>query len=163
MRARHALIPGSFDPLTLGHLDLAERALALFGRVTLGIATNPEKRGLFRPEERLELVREALASLDGADAVLVPGLAVDAAREVGANVLVRGARGGADFEFEIAMARTNGELSPGLDTVILAPSPRYAHVSSTLVRQIAALGGDVARFVPPNVSRALARRARSEP
>jgi pantetheine-phosphate adenylyltransferase len=155
MSAQHALFPGTFDPFTLGHLDLAKRALRLFGRLTVGVAHNADKRTLFGLEERMELVRESLAGIAPVKVVPIPGLVVDAARELRATVLVRGVRGGADFDYEVAMARTNAELADGLETVLLAPAPQYAHVSSTLVRQIALAGGDVSRFVPAAVVAAL--------
>jgi len=154
-RRRHALFPGTFDPFTLGHLDLLERTVRLFGRATVGIARNAEKRSLFDAEERAELVRGAIAGLDGAEVALVPGLVVQACEDLGADVIVRGVRGGADLEFEIQMAQTNRTLLPRIDTVLLAPAPALAHVSSTLVRQIAAAGGDVSAFVPRNVADAL--------
>ncbi len=153
--AQHALFPGTFDPATLGHLDLLERALRLFGRVTVGVAFDPAKRTLFGVEQRMEMLREACAAFAGVEVVKVEGLVVDAARRLGATVLVRGVRGGADFDYEVAMARTNAELAPGIETILLAPAPRFAHVSSTLVRQIALAGGDAARFVPKSVAEAL--------
>jgi pantetheine-phosphate adenylyltransferase len=157
-RTRHALFPGTFDPFTLGHLDLVERAVRLFGRATVGVARNAEKRSLFQPEERAELARAALSGIAGADVALVPGLVVRACEELGADVIVRGVRGGSDLELEIQMARTNRTLAPRIDTVLLVPSPALAHVSSTLVREIAALGGDVSPFVPKNVAEALRAR-----
>jgi pantetheine-phosphate adenylyltransferase len=160
-RLRHALFPGTFDPFTLGHLDLVRRALHVFGKLTIGVAHNAEKRSMFEAEERAELVREATRSLDGAvEVVLIEGLVVEAAKRLGANVLVRGVRSGTDFDFETQMALTNRQMLPLLDTVFFVPDEHFAHVSSTLVRQIAQLGGDVRPFVPPNVAEALAKRAR---
>jgi len=157
-RRQHALFPGTFDPFTLGHLDLVGRAAAMFGRATVGVARNAEKRSLFGAEERAELAREAVRGLDGVDVVLVPGLVVRACEEIGADVIVRGVRGGSDLDLELQMARTNRTLLPSIDTVLLVPAPELAHVSSTLVREIAALGGDVSRFVPKNVADALRAR-----
>ena len=137
--ASHAFFAGSFDPFTLGHLDLVRRSLALFGRVTVGVAHDPAKRGHFSVIERIELARASLAGLSGVAVVEVAGLAVAGARAAGADVLVRGVRS-------------------GTDTVLLVPEGEYAHVSSTLVRQIAAHGGDASRFVPPPVAAALARK-----
>jgi pantetheine-phosphate adenylyltransferase len=160
---RHALYPGTFDPPTVGHLDLVERALALFGRVTVAVAYNPEKKTLFGVEERVELFRAATRSLAGVEVAAIRGLIVDACEELGADVIVRGVRSGTDFDYEVEMARTNRQLLPRIDTVLLAPSPEHAHVSSTLVRQIASLGGDARRFVPPVVLVALrARFARAD-
>lgn len=158
-RAHHALFPGSFDPATLGHVDLVDRALALFGRVTVAVAHNAEKRGLFTPEERAELLRRSLSGRAGVTVVLAPGLVVDAARAHGCDVIVRGVRSGTDFDFEVAMARTNRALAPAFDTVLLAPAPAFAHVSSTFVRQIATMGGDPTPFVPAPVAEALRARA----
>ena len=158
LRRSHALFPGTFDPFTLGHLDLVRRAARLFGRATVGVARNAEKRSLFGAEERTELAREALRGLAGVEVALVPGLVVRACEELGADVIVRGVRGGADLELEIQMARTNRTLAPSIDTVLLVPTPELAHVSSTLVREIAALGGDVSAFVPKNVAEALRAR-----
>ena len=158
MAAAHALLPGTFDPFTLGHLDLARRAAALFGRVTLGVATHPEKRHLFPTEERVALARASLADVAGAEVLAIEGLVVDAARRLGATVIVRGVRGGTDLDYETPMARTNRVLAPEVDTVLLLPSPEVAHVSSTLVRQIASMGGDVAALVPEPVRAALAER-----
>jgi pantetheine-phosphate adenylyltransferase len=157
-RARHALFPGTFDPFTRGHLDLVARASALFGKVTVGVARNPEKQSMFTAEERAEFVRASVRGLEGVGVVLVPGLVVAACEELGADVLVRGVRGGTDFEFEVQMARTNRVLKPRIDTVLLAPAPEFAHVSSTLVRQIASLGGDASPFVPEVVAQALRAR-----
>jgi pantetheine-phosphate adenylyltransferase len=156
--ARHALIPGTFDPVTLGHLDLVRRASALFERVTVGVARNPSKRELLVLEERVELLREVLADLRQVDVAVLDGLAVDGARLVGATTLVRGVRHSGDFEYEAQMARSNRALAPALDTLLLVASPEHVHISSTLVRQIAELGGDTSAFVPPAVARALARR-----
>lgn len=156
--ARHALFPGSFDPPTLGHLDLVRRAHALFGRVSVAIAAHPSKVGLFTPQERGQLWLAALGRTRGIQVVCIEGLVVDAARELGCQVLVRGVRSGTDFDYELPMARTNAVLAPGLETVLLMPSPQYAHISSSLVRQIAQLGGDIRPFVHPTIARALARR-----
>jgi pantetheine-phosphate adenylyltransferase len=156
--ARHALFPGTFDPFTTGHLDLVRRAAALFGRVTVGIAAHPEKQHLFGVEERASLAREATAGIAGVSVCALEGLLVAACEAIGADVIVRGVRSGTDFDYEVQMARTNRALLPRIDTVLLVPDPNVAHVSSTLVRQIASMGGDVSHFVPPCVDRALRRR-----
>lgn len=155
------LFAGSFDPVTLGHLDLVERALRLAPRVVVGVALHADKKTLFSIEERVELLRRSTARLTGVEVERIDGLVVDAARRLGIRVLVRGVRGGADFDFEVAMARTNAELAEGLETILLAPAPRFAHVSSTLVRQIALAGGDASPFVPPAVADALLRFRKS--
>lgn len=156
--AHHALFPGTFDPFTLGHLDLVARAARLFGRVTVGVARNPEKKSLFSDEERAELARSAVSGIGGIEVTLIPGLIVQACEELHADVIVRGVRSGTDFDFEVQMSRTNRTLLPRIDTVLLAPAPELSHVSSTLVRQIASMGGDPSGLVPPNVAKALRGR-----
>src|SRR4051812_19040077 len=114
--AEHALFPGTFDPFTLGHLDLVRRALSLFGRVTVGVASNSEKRTLFNAEERIELVRAAVKGLAGVSVTTIPGLVVQACEDLSADVIVRGVRSTTDFDFEVQMARTNKSLLPRVDT-----------------------------------------------
>jgi len=155
---RHALFPGTFDPVTVGHVDLVRRSAALFERVTVGVASNPSKRELLSLEERVALLREVLQDLDNVAVEVLDGLVVDGARRLGAGVILRGARSAGDFEYEAQMARSNRALAPRIDTLVFASSPEHAHVSSTLVRQIAEFGGDVSAFVPPAVARALERR-----
>ena len=155
--ARHALFPGTFDPFTLGHEDVARRAQALFGRVTLLVAAHHSKRQVFEQAERCRLVREVLADLEGIQVVCTEGLLVDACREHAADVVVRGVRSAADLEYESQMAHANRAMLPTLDTVFLAPAPGLAHISSTLVRQIASMGGDVTSFVPPLIAEAMRR------
>lgn len=156
--ARRALFPGSFDPVTLGHLDLVRRARDLFGEVVVLVAAHASKRGLFDPEQRVALLREALEGEAGVVVAQSAGLVVDACREHDAAVVVRGVRGGSDLEYELQMANTNRHLAPELDTVFLGASPEVSFISSTLVRQIASLGGDVSGLVPACVARALAER-----
>jgi pantetheine-phosphate adenylyltransferase len=158
--ATHVLFPGSFDPPTVGHVDLVRRAARLFARVSVGVAEHSQKQALFTLEERLALLKGVLAELDNVAVVRVPGLTVAAARELGCDALLRGLRHGGDFDYEGQMARTNRALAPALDTVFLASASELGHVSSTFVRQIAQLGGDVSSFVPPAVAVALARKLR---
>ncbi|MDA1195165.1 MAG: pantetheine-phosphate adenylyltransferase [Planctomycetota bacterium] len=155
-----AMLAGTFDPVTHGHLDLVRRACRLFPRVVVAVARGG-KRTLFTPEERLALVRAALADLDdvgGAQAVLFDGLVVEAARAQGAGVLVRGMRGFQDWDRELQMAYANRGLAAEIDTLFLPPSAGLASVSSSLVREVAALGGDVSAWVPACVTRALQER-----
>lgn len=156
--ATHVLFPGSFDPPTLGHLDLVRRAARLFARVTVGVADHSQKQALFPVEERLALLRALVTELDNVAVVRIEGLTVSAARQLGCDTLLRGLRHGGDFEYEGQMARTNQALAPALETVFLASASELVHVSSTFVRQIAQLGGDVSSFVPPPVVEALRRR-----
>lgn len=156
--ARHALFPGTFDPVTLGHLDVLRRASRLFARLTVAVARNPQKQELFDLQRRMALLREVTAELCNVEVAALDGLVALGARDLGAGVIVRGARHAGDFEYEAQMARCNRELAPGVETLVLVSAPEHAHVSSTLVRQIAACGGALEAFVPPAVARALARR-----
>ena len=155
---RHALLPGTFDPVTLGHVDLVRRAAVLFDRVTLGVARNPSKRELLPLEQRVTLLREVLEDLDNVAVEVLDGLVVEGARRLGAGVVLRGARHAGDFEYEAQMARSNRAMDAEVDTLVLASSPEHTHISSTLVRQISEFGGDTSAFVPPAVARALERR-----
>lgn len=155
---RTALFAGSFDPVTVGHVDLVTRGAGLFDRVVVAVGNNPAKRYRFTLEERVELVRQALADAGvAADVLPFEGLVVDAARRLGADVMLRGLRGVADLELELRNGHANRELS-GLETVFLPALPEHVHVSSTLVREIASHGGDVSRYVPRVVLDALRRR-----
>jgi pantetheine-phosphate adenylyltransferase len=156
----HALYPGSFDVLTYGHLDVIRRAADTFPRLTVGVAENPSKRmsRLFDAEERVAMLQEALEPWPHAQAAKFTGLTVHFARALGATVLVRGLRVITDFEFELNMAMTNGQLDPGIVTVFLAPPPKYLFVSSSLVKEVAAFGGDISAFVPPHVEKALQQK-----
>ncbi|MCA9509926.1 MAG: pantetheine-phosphate adenylyltransferase [Myxococcales bacterium] len=153
---RHALFPGTFDPFTLGHLDLVTRAAALFDRVTVAVASHPSKTELLSADTRRALIEESIVGLANVRCALVAGLVVDACRDLGCQVIVRGARSGTDFDYEVQMATTN-RLLTGVETIVLSPGTERAHISSTLVRQIAGLGGDVSGFVPPPVLEALHR------
>lgn len=153
--ASHALFPGTFDPVTLGHLDVFERAWRLFGRVTVAVATHPDKRHLFGLRERLALLEEVVGGRPGVAVVALEGLVVDGCRKLGADVIVRGVRGPADLDYERQMALTNRTMAPEVETVFLLPAAVHANVSSTLVRQIARMGGDVSAFVPAAVAAAL--------
>jgi pantetheine-phosphate adenylyltransferase len=157
-RAGHALFPGTFDPVTLGHLDVLRRALGLFARVTVGVATHAEKQSLLGVEERVELLRRATRGWEGVAVERIEGLVVEACRRLGAGAIVRGVRTGSDFDYEAQMARTNRTLAPGIETVLLVPAGEVAHISSTLVRQIATLGGEVGALVPPEVAELFAAR-----
>ena len=157
----HALFPGSFDPFTNGHLDLVERGVALFGKVTVAIGRHATRDPMFSLEERIEMASEALRGIDGIEVTAFDGLLVNAAKELGATCVLRGVRASSDYDYEAQMARTNADLSPGFETVFLAPSKDTAHLSATLVRQIASMGGDVSGFVPDCVTRALNERFKS--
>lgn len=156
--SRHALFPGTFDPFTLGHLDLVQRGAAIFEKLTVVVASHHSKHQLLDAPDRLELVRQAIAGIEGVEVVASRGLLVDSCEELGAEVILRGVRNGGDLDYELQMASANRAMRPRVDTVFLAPVPPYAYISSTLVRQIASMGGDVSSFVPPGVADALRRR-----
>lgn len=157
-RRVHALFPGTFDPVTHGHLDVVRRAAAIFERVTVAVARHPTKSELLPVAERLALLREVTADIPGVDVVQIDGLLVRGLERLGATVIVRGVRSSGDLEYELQMARTNRALAAQIDTVLLASSPEHAHISSTLVRQVAELGGDLTAFVPPAIARSLRAR-----
>jgi pantetheine-phosphate adenylyltransferase len=156
-----AVYPGSFDPITIGHVDLASRAARLFERVTIGIYLGSQKPGaLFSPDERVSLARVALAHIPNIEVASFAGLTVDFAREHGATAIVRGLRAVSDFEYEFKLTHMNHHLAPEIEVVCLMTSSRHSFVSSSLIREVAALGGDVSALVPENVERALAERFR---
>jgi len=146
-----ALFPGSFDPVTNGHLDLIARLVTLVDDMVVAIAVNPEKSPLFSVEERVELLREACRPWPVVQVQAFTGLVVDAARACGADVIVRGMRGSADADREMQMAQLNRAMT-GIETMLLPASPAWAFVSSSFVREIARFGGDVAPYVPPTVA-----------
>lgn len=152
-----AVCPGSFDPITLGHLDVVRRAARLFDVVVVGVARNASKSALLTPQERVDVVRGALAEdadLASVQVAEVPGLLVDFCRQVGASAVVKGLRGGADFDGEQPMALMNRHLS-GVETVFLPAEQRYAHVASSLVKDIARHGGPIDDLVPPGAAEAV--------
>lgn len=154
---RVALFAGSFDPPTVGHVDLVRRGAVLFDRVVVSVGHNPAKAGMFTADERLALFRDALGPEPAVGWSSFTGLVVDEARNVGASVLLRGFRGASDFELEGRNALGNRDLS-GIETLFLVSDPRWAHVSSSLVREIARFGGDVSKYVPaPILDRVRAR------
>ena len=148
------LYPGTFNPIHNGHADLVERAAKLFDHVILGIATSPHKEPSVL-ELRVDLAKSALAHVDNVEDVGFTTLTVDFAKEVGAEVILKGIRTVTDFEYEFQMLNMNRVLQPGMETVFLAPSEEYSYISSTLVRQIASYGGDIKKFVHPRVAEAL--------
>ena len=148
------LYPGTFNPIHNGHADLVERAAKIFDQVVLGIATSPHKSPSVL-ELRVNLAQQALSHIDNVEVVGFNKLTVDFAKEVGAEVILKGIRTVTDFEYEFQMLNMNRVLQPGLETVFLAPSEEFSYISSTLVRQIAGYGGDVSKFVHPAVNEAL--------
>jgi pantetheine-phosphate adenylyltransferase len=162
-RVRRAVCPGSFDPVTGGHLDVVERAAALYDEVVVAILHNPAKSGTFTPEERIAFVEHAVSGLGVGDRVRVEAFAgrllVDVCRDVGADVVVKGLRGGTDFAYELPMALMNRHLT-GVETVFLPGAPDLEHVSSSLVKEVVRYGGDVSGLVPDEVRDALLARLR---
>lgn len=153
-----AIYPGTFDPVTNGHCDLIERASRLFDRVIVAVAANPKKVPLFSLEERVSLAQQALAALPNVEVCGFDTLLADYARSRGARVILRGLRAVSDFEFEFQMAGMNRQLAPDIETLFLTPAEKYTYISSSLVKEIATLGGDISSFVHPLVSAALSNR-----
>lgn len=158
---RHVLVPGTFDPITYGHIDVVRRALRICPKVTVAVAESLGKNGVgttFTLDERVDLAREALAGLEGVDVRPFTGLLVDFAAQVGAGAVVKGLRAMTDFECELQQADLNYRLDSGLESIFVMSSPEYGYLSSSVVRQIASFGGDVSGFVPACVDRALKGR-----
>ncbi len=150
-----AIYPGSFDPIHLGHVDITRRAAQLFDHVYFAIYDRPNKNLLFPTAERITLAEEALADLKNVTVISYRELTVDLAKRLGADVIVRGLRAISDFEWELQLALTNRELAPNVEVVCLMTRIEYAFLSSTIVKEVASLHGDVAKMVPPNVEIAL--------
>ena len=157
MTQRVAVYPGSFDPITNGHLDIIERARHLCDRLVIAVLVNDEKRPLFSVEERMRMLRDLVSGTPGAavETREFSGLLVDFARSVGAGMIVRGLRAMSDFEYEFQMALMNRRLAPTVETVFLMAKEEYSYVSSRLVKEVARLGGDVSGLTPPGVNAAL--------
>lgn len=156
--SRIAVFPGSFDPLTNGHVDLIERAARMFDRVIVAVLRNTSKPPFFSLDDRLAMLREVLGGHAGVDVDAFEGLLVDYARKQRATVVIRGVRSAADLDYERQMALTNRHLDAAIDTILLLPSAEFSYVSSTLVREIATLGGEVRGLVPTKVESWIARR-----
>ena len=154
-----AIYPGSFDPITNGHLDIAIRAAKLFDKVIIGVFATPSKNLLFTTEERVQLAKQTVADIPNIEVESYTGLTVDFARKVKALVSVRGLRMGADFEREFDMAMMNKELLPELELVCFMTSVKYQFLSSTLLKEVASVGGNIENFVPKHVAEALRKKA----
>ncbi len=152
---KHCIYPGTFDPVTNGHLDVLERASGLFNRVTVAVALSTTKTSLFSAEQRVAFIQANVAKLTNVEVVSFDGLLVEFARKQKANAIIRGLRALSDFEFEFNMALMNRHLEPKVETIFVMPNEAYSYTSSSLVKQIAKLGGDVTHFVPANVAQAL--------
>ena len=151
-----AIYPGTFDPITFGHIDLAQRALRLFDQVVVAIGTDSAKQPTFTIEERVRMAQLAFADMDGKIEISsFDGLLVDFAHTAGAQAIIRGLRAVSDFEYEFQLASMNRQLAPDLESIFLTPAKEYAFVSSSLVKEVAMLGGDVSHFVPKEIKQML--------
>ena len=158
MRTHSVIYPGTFDPITNGHVDLTERAARLFDRVVVAIAHSAKKTPLFTLEKRVELCRASLSHLDNVEVTGFSNLLIDFARSQGASCVLRGLRAVADFEYEFQLANMNRAMYPAFESIFLTPSEHRSYISSSLVREIAALDGDISPFVPEPVNRAIRER-----
>lgn len=156
-----ALFPGSFDPLTNGHLDLIERSTKLFDKVIVGVFVNTNKKALFTVEEKLVLIKKAVAHLENVEIIIQETkLTVESASDLGANFLIRGIRNVKDYEYEKDIAIMNHHLAPELETIFLLADEKYAHISSSLLKEVLKFGGDVSNYLPKSVNQALNQKNR---
>ncbi len=155
-----AIYPGTFDPVTNGHIDLINRAHEIFSDVIVAVAHNPQKKPLFSFAERMAMLKQAVNGMEGVTVTHFDGLVVDFARKQKARVLIRGLRMLSDFEYEFQMALTNRKLAGDIETIFLMPHESYSYLSAKLIKEAAALGADISSFVPDYVDRALARKLR---
>jgi pantetheine-phosphate adenylyltransferase len=155
-----ALYPGSFDPITYGHIDIVRRARKLFPKLIIAIVANPNKRALFSVEEREQITRDALAEMgiDGVEVMSYTGLLIDCAHKLGTNAVVRGLRANSDFDYEFQMALTNRDLDSDIETVLFMTAGRYSFLSSSIVKEVKKFGGDISSFVPKSVDKALTEK-----
>ena len=155
MSPRLAVYAGSFDPVTLGHVDLMQRAARLFDRVVVAVGVHPTRAPLFSVDERLGMLRGAATSLPNIEVTSFGGLLIDFCKDVGAHILIRGLRHSMDFEYELQIAQANADMAPDVETVFLPTASKFGFVTASLVREIASHGGNVSRYVPANVVPAL--------
>jgi pantetheine-phosphate adenylyltransferase len=155
---RTAIYPGTFDPITNGHLDLVRRALSMFDHLIVAVGHNPEKRPLFEVSERLQMAGDSLREFERVRVEMFSGLLAEFAKQKGALAIIRGLRAVSDFELEFQMALMNRRLAPDIETVYLMPNEKYTYLSSTLIKDVAHYGGDVSRFVPEPVLRMLRQK-----
>lgn len=153
-----ALCPGSFDPVTYGHLDIITRAAGMFKKLIVVVASNSSKNCCFTPEERVELIKKCTTNLDNVEVVHYDGLLADYAAQVGATAIIKGLRAMSDFEYEFQMALTNKELNPNVETLFLTTAAQNMYLSSSMVKQIASMGGDISHFVPGEIKQDIINR-----
>ena len=159
MRKRvKAVYPGSFDPVTLGHIDIIKRALKIFGELTVLVAESPRKNSLFTPQERKKLLEESLQNCEGATVDIFKGLTMDYAKRNGAGVVIRGLRAVSDFEYELSMATMNRKLNPEIETLVIMSGENFYYISSNTVKEVALMGGDLSGLVPEPVVKALKKK-----
>ena len=158
---KKAVCPGSFDPITNGHIDIIRRAAELFDEVTVLVVTNPDKKCVFSPEERCELISKAVEGIEGIKVDSFSGLLADYVKKNKISAIVKGIRSSAEFEYEFQMALANKSLAPNAETVFLTADPRNMYVSSSLIRQIAGFGGDISDFVPKMIHGKIVERLKS--
>jgi len=163
LNQRVAVYTGTFDPVHLGHLDIIRRGSQLFDHVIVGVGINPEKAPYFSAEERVKMLQGVVRPFPNVSVKEFDGLAVHFVRQEGARIMLRGLRTMSDMEYEFQMSLTNLDLDPDLETIFLMAKEKYSHVSSTLLRQIAAFGGDLTKFLPPEVKTALEDKVRTQP
>lgn len=155
---KRAIYPGTFDPITFGHLDIIGRSAEIVDELIVGVLVNKAKTPLFSPEERVEMIRDCLKDLSNVKVIAFEGLLVDFAKKQKANFVIRGLRAVTDFEYELQMAQTNRVIDPEIDTIFLTTSLKYAYLSSSTVKEVAAFGGDITKFVPRKVAKKVAER-----
>jgi len=158
MKRRLAIYPGTFDPITLGHLDIIERSVSIFDEVVIAVGKNIGKQPLFTLEERVDMIERTTAHLDNVRVSFFDGLIVDYAKRLNAKAMIRGLRAMSDFEFEFQMALVNRTLHPDLVQVFLMPHEAYTHLNSTIVREVSSFGGDISSFVTPYVAEVLHKK-----
>ncbi len=157
-----AICPGSFDPVTIGHLDIITRAAKMFKKVTVVVASNSAKRCSFTPEERVEMIKKCIPELSNVEVVAFDGLLASYAAQIGATAIIKGLRAMSDFEYEFQMALTNKELNPQVETLFLTTSAQNMYLSSSMVKQIASMGGDISGFVPDVIKQDIINRINSK-
>ena len=155
---KKAIYPGTFDPITYGHLDIIQRSAEMVDELIVGVLTNKGKSPLFTPEERVEMIKDAVKDIPNVKVLAFDGLLIEFAKKQKATIMIRGLRAVTDFEYELQMSQTNRVLSPEVDTIFLTTSLKWAYLSSSTVKEVAAFGGDISKFVPKKVAKQIIAR-----